>query len=170
MKFIDNLTYIEAPDDYALKVGERSVFLAGGITGCPDWQSSMVEKLREKGGKMAVFNPRRSNFDVKDPTAAEKQIAWEFKALRSAELISFWFAEDQIQPIALFEYGAWMSHSWSFKGQCVELEGQGNVVVGCHPKYPRRQDVIIQTRLARPDIIVVDNLDALASLVHAKLA
>jgi hypothetical protein len=88
---------------------------------------------------------------------AEKQIKWEFHALRAAKLRCFWFAAEAIQPIALFELGAWLT---SYGGE---------LVIGCHPDYSRRQDVVIQTRLARPDLTVVDNIEALASLVRKAL-
>jgi hypothetical protein len=37
--------------------------------------------------------------------------------------------------------------------------------VGVHPDYKRRQDVEIQTELARPDIKIVYSLEALAKQV-----
>jgi len=31
------MKYVQAPNKYSGK--EKSIFLAGGITGCPDWQT-----------------------------------------------------------------------------------------------------------------------------------
>ena len=45
-----------------------SVFLAGGITDCPDWQSEVIKYLRryEINNKLdlVVYNPRRKFFDI----------------------------------------------------------------------------------------------------------
>ena len=54
------MRYIEAPTVYTGPERERSVFLAGGITGCPDWQSWMVTRLRP--ASLALLNPRRADF------------------------------------------------------------------------------------------------------------
>lgn len=142
------MNYIEAPNNYDPR--DKSLFLAGGITGCPDWQSEMLGKIQHL--PITVFNPRRVNFPIDDPTAAMEQITWEFEHLRKAEAISFWFPHETMNPIVLYELGAWsMTNKKLF--------------VGTHPKYQRLQDVVIQTKLARPDINVVDSLDNLANEV-----
>src|SRR3954464_2254024 len=97
------MRYIEAPaewDGYG-----PSVFLAGGITDCPDWQTEMVELLADT--ELNVLNPRRANFPIKDPGAAEAQISWEHRYLRRAGMISFWFPKETLCPIVLYELGAW---------------------------------------------------------------
>jgi hypothetical protein len=138
------MEYVEAPQQYT---GNRfSVFLAGGITGCPDWQSDVVRALKEK--EWAVFNPRRANFPIHDPAAAREQIEWEFKHLRRANAILFWFPCETLCPIVLYELGRWAA-----------LDGE--IFVGVHPDYARKQDVEIQLSLARPDVHVVYSLDAL---------
>jgi hypothetical protein len=48
--------------------------LAGGITGCPDWQSKLINLLRNED--IVIFNLRRKNFPIHDPTAVEEQIKW----------------------------------------------------------------------------------------------
>ncbi len=88
-----------------------SLFLAGGITGCPDWQRQLRDKLADT--PLTLLNPRRANFPIDDPRAAP-------------------------------------------------------LLVGAHPDYARRDDVVTQTRLARPDVTVMDSLDALAELVRAR--
>lgn len=112
----------------------KSVFLAGGITGCSDWQSIAARYLLDR--EISVFNPRRANFDVTDAKAAIAQVEWEFKALRQADVILFWFPESlTTQPIALFELGFWSG------------VGRGTIVVGSAPGYPRTFDVIKQMEL-----------------------
>jgi hypothetical protein len=44
---------------------------------------------------------------------------------------------------------------------------QKPLFVGTHPDYQRRLDVEIQTRLARPEVWVVDALDDLVGQVRA---
>lgn len=139
--------YVECPEEYVANAGEQSLFLAGGITGCADWQAALRGLLAE--APLALINPRRATYDFGDLAAAEQQIAWEFRHLRAATMISFWFAAEQIQPISLYELGAWSM-------------SQKQIFVGAHPDYPRRHDVLVQTRLARPDVVVVASLEELA--------
>jgi len=140
--------YFEAPTDYI--GGGPSLFLAGGITNCPDWQAEMRGLLA--GFDVTILNPRRRDFDVGNPDAAGAQIAWEFHHLRKASAILFWFPRETLCPIVLYELGAW---SMTDKP----------IFVGVHPGYVRRQDVVLQTRLARPDVEIVDNLEAIAEQV-----
>jgi hypothetical protein len=114
--------YVECPDEYD-GVGS-SLFLAGGITGCPDWQADLRAQLGDL--PLALLNPRRA--------------------------ISFWFPAEALQPIALYELGAWSMTS-------------KRLFVGADPRYPRRADVVIQTRLARPALTVVDSLASLAAQI-----
>ena len=72
--------------------------------------------------------------------------------LRKADAILFWFPRQSICPIALYELGA-----WSMTGK--------PMYVGTESDYIRRTDVMIQTKLARPDITIVSSLNALASQV-----
>lgn len=134
--------YVEAPDEYT---GVRSaVFLAGGITDCPDWQADAREML--EGLPVVVLNPRRANFPIHDPSAAAAQIDWEFRHLRRADVVLFWFpASPSPQPIALYELGF---HASAGKP----------LAVGAEPGYPRRTDVLEQLAHARPEVKVHDTL------------
>ena len=128
------MKYIEAPERYL--TGEVSIFLAGGITNCPDWQQEMRELLKDLD--IVVFNPRRKDFPIGDPTATKKQIEWEFEMLDRADMILFWFARGSINPIVLFEYGKWL----------MNLRNKNNykpIFVGIDPEYERKQDVELQT-------------------------
>jgi hypothetical protein len=145
------MRYVEAPESHDMIEGDIAVFLAGGIQNCPDWQAEMVEALGESD--LTLMNPRRANFPMGDPTAAEAQITWEHKHLRRADAISFWFCKDTMQPIVLYELGAWSM-------------GTKQIFVGIDPEYPRRQDVEIQTKLARPDVCIVYSLDELIEQIH----
>ena len=151
------MIYIEAPSDLVHSGrGFRRLFLAGGITGCPNWQREMVAALEKKEDSLIVLNPRRENFPIHDSRAAYAQIEWEHQALRFANLISFWFPKETLCPIVLYELGAW-SMSDTF------------IYVGVHPEYPRRQDVEIQTKLVRPDVTIASSLDELIDQVRKDL-
>jgi hypothetical protein len=144
------MRYIECPDTY--QGSERTLFMAGGITGCGDWQAELAVLLRDTD--WVLLNPRRKNFPMHDAAEAERQIKWEHEHFRAASAISFWFPCETLCPITLYELGAW---SMTDKP----------LFVGVHPDYQRRIDVEIQTRLARPEVKIVYSLEALARLLTA---
>lgn len=146
--------YIEAPNH--IPSGETpnntnfpSVFLAGGITGCPDWQSEIRYLLKD----IIMFNPRRADFPIGDPNAALEQIKWEHDYLRVANSILFWFPCETLCPIVLYELGA-----WSITNK--------QIFVGVHPNYQRKQDVEIQTKLARPSVSITYSIQGLTHAVN----
>lgn len=123
----------------------RSVFLAGGITDCPNWQAEAHAGLADL--PIAIVNPRRANFSMQDPTAPADQIRWEYEHLRRADAVLFWFPASgtAVQPIALYELGA---HAATGKP----------MVVGADPGYPRSTDVVLQLGHVRPDLRVFRTL------------
>jgi hypothetical protein len=96
--------YVEAPSGYDPGT-LPAVFLAGGITGCPDWQAEVVRMLAD--APLALLNPRREDFPIHDPAAAPAQIEWEYRHLGKADAALFWFPCETLCPIALDELGAW---------------------------------------------------------------
>ena len=140
------MEYVEALTEYQPDATGRSLFLAGGITGSLDWQAVVCQQLADTA--LVLLNPRRVAFPIHDPAAAEQQIIWEYRHLRRATAVLFWFPAETLCPITLYELGAW---SMTTKP----------IFVGVHPAYQRRQDVAIQSRLSRPEIQVVDSLEAL---------
>lgn len=153
--------YIEAPENYVKSPGDPpALFLAGGITGCEDWQSDARDLLNASEAPVVILNPRRADFDVTDPAAGPQQIAWEYRHLRLADVIMFWFPACDpavtTQPIALFELGG-------------ALERTGTrLAVGVDPGYPRLVDVIEQCRLARPTLPVYVSLAATVSAASSE--
>ncbi len=117
----------------------RKVFLAGSITDAPDWQADAIEALKDLD--VVLLNPRRANFPMDDPTAAEAQITWEHEMLREADAILFWFSKDSLGPIVLYELGCWTVYQ--------QNEGVKPLFIGVEAGYKRSQDVVIQTRLVR---------------------
>lgn len=142
------MEYIESPKNYNGK--GKSLFLAGGITNCPNWQLDLVDLLKNEN--IIILNPRRKNFLLNDPIVNKKQIKWEHNHLRKAKAISFWFPKETLCPIVLYELG-----SWSMTDK--------PLFIGVHPEYKRREDVEIQTKLVRPDIKIVYNLKDLSEYI-----
>ena len=143
--------YLEAPEGFDARMAKPWVFMAGGVTNCPDWQQELRKELHAEMGPLTddsanicsftLLNPRRENFPINDPCASEEQIAWEYMGFKLADIIIFWFAKGSLNPIVLFELGKHYLHP--------------NIVVGCDPEYVRISDVIIQLRLVRPRFHVI---------------
>jgi hypothetical protein len=146
--------YIEALTEY--DGPGPSLFLAGGISGTFNWQADVVARLADL--PLVLLNPRRRDFPINDPTAAPAQIEWEFRHLRRATAVLFWFPAETLCPIALYELG----------GRALVREQP--LFVGTHPDYQRRLDVEVQLRLARPEVAVVSDTKALAEQVHVWFA
>ncbi len=134
----------------------NSLFIAGGITGAPDWQTPFIDALA--GTNLNLLNPRRETYNSLDPNALREQIRWEHEGLRNSSAISFWFPAQAPCLITLYELGSW-SH-WR--------DGDGNakpLFVGAHPDYVRLENVQIQTELERPNVTVVSSLDELTAQI-----
>jgi hypothetical protein len=144
------MEYVEAPKNWMALPNQPSLFLAGGITGCPDWQMEVAEMLVLTN--YVVLNPRRANFPIGDPLTAEYQIKWEHDYLRKASAILFWFPCETLCPIVLYELGAWSMT-------------EKPIFIGVHPEYQRRQDVEIQTQLSRPAVKIVYSINDLVAQV-----
>ena len=149
------MRYIEAISSEVIGPEETAIFLAGGITGCRDWQQELRSLLSDT--QLTLVNPRRPDFPIGDPGAAQEQITWEYWRLLTADAISFWFTSETIQPIVLFELGRWSAPPTG--GRRVPI------FVGAHPDYIRRQDVVCQLALSRPEVKVVASLAALAEQI-----
>ena len=143
----------------------QRLFLGGGITGCPDWQSTitnLIEEYTQATGAWTVdvdiVNPRRTEWNPSfdNQAESEKQVQWEFNQLWNSNSILFWFCKETLCPITLFELGVW---STTHK----------KIFVGVEPGYQRLFDVKVQMKFARPDVAVVDSMEALARQVSSHL-
>jgi hypothetical protein len=134
----------------------KGLFLAGGISGCEDWQDEMVGMLADTD--LILLNPRRDDFP-EDPTKAQEetpwQIEWEFIHLRKSRARLFWFPSATICPITLFELGKYAANS-------------DPLFVGVDKQYKRKIDVEVQLSLSRPwDCRVSTSLKQLANRVRS---
>lgn len=123
------------------------VFLAGGITNCPDWQKEVISYLEEMPDtdNLILYNPRRSFFDVTDKSASSKQIQWEFNYLAKMDIFSMYFTNsDSVQPICFYELGRHLSE---MQRRFPETY-MDRIVVSVEPGFSRETDVRIQTLLA----------------------
>jgi len=150
-------TYIECPATH--DGSGLTIFLAGGISNCGDWQTVIAARFRKECENLIIYNPRRKDFDVNDPNATPFQIAWEHEHLRRSKAILFWFPPETLCPITLYELGTWTQ---------LGLTTGTKLFIGCDPKYKRIDDVKIQTRMADTSIPpVVTSIETLADLVIA---
>lgn len=145
---------LQCPNDNVPDEHNLIMFLAGGISNTANWQQIFLP-LIPISWNISIYNPRRDDFDITNPTMSAEQIEWEYERLHNCDLILFWFTPETLCPITLFEYGK-------------ALGQNRRVVVGCDPEYARRFDVGHQTALynqtsPHDPIIVRDNF---ADLVH----
>jgi hypothetical protein len=145
---------IEAPNRIELDDNKINIFLAGGITNCPNWQKELIELLKNRiqddNDDLVLFNPRRENFPIHIPDESLRQIEWEHDYLESCDQIVYWFSRGSLNPIALYELGRW--------GNSTDTK----IYIGIDPQYERKSDAIIQTGLSRPEVKIVDSLKSLA--------
>lgn len=153
---------VESPNEvYSLENRtNKKIFIAGGIANCPDWQTKLIEKLKDVKG-ITLYNPRRKDFPMDDPYAAEEQITWEYNHLRDADHIIFWFSRGSLNPMVLYELGMWGNSPIS------KSNSLSAPIIGIDPEYERKLDVIIQTKLSfgRFTPQIFDSIDDIAEFV-----
>lgn len=158
---------ITAPEKYQkLNSEEYCIFLGGGITGCDDWQSEVIEHIKTipevkmVDDRLVIFNPRRKDFPMDDPDAAYEQIMWEHRYIAFSHLITLYFAPDEIQPICLFELGKSIHRPID------------QLLITSDPNYPRLKDIDIQTMctFGVPMVNIGNPYDHAQSIVEAALA
>lgn len=147
----------------------KGIFLAGGITGCPDWQQEFIRMSSDSLNRsidqgrwdyVSLINPRRKNFPIGDPSASQQQITWERAHIDVADILLFWFPKETLCPITLFEYGAAIFEDWAVRNAEVANGWEPQtIIVGTHPDYERRTDIVIQTGLLDAKTVVHTSLD-----------
>lgn len=144
---------ITAPEPLNIKDDEVAVFLAGGITNCPNWQKEVIDLLKRSISRypnLVILNPRRDNFPIDDPNAAEEQITWEFNALERCTVFSMYFSDgDSDQPICMYELGRNICRMQ----MRFPADWEKRIIVTQEKGYRRFADVRIQTILATEGLI-----------------
>lgn len=134
-----DFVYLEAPnrlDHVKIKDWQRTIFLAGSITGAVDWQKEATETLSPH---FNIFNPRRANYNTLISGEERVQILWEHDYLEYASIICFYFSHETLAPITLFELGKCLA--------TLPYKPYKKIYIAIHPDYKRKNDVIIQTEL-----------------------
>ena len=157
---------ITPPEPCIYKYKEVPLFLAGGIQKCSEWQKEVISELEKRNlEKLVVLNPKRENFPIGNPNAAEEQIKWEYYALNTCDIFTMYFDESESdQPICMYELGrhlVLMREKYPFSWQ-------DRIIITSNPKYKRYLDVLIQTGLATNDRIKIntsleEHIEAIAS-------
>ena len=126
-----------------------SVFLAGGITNCEDWQKEVTRELEFED--ISIFNPRQEHFDITDKLASYKQITWEYERLEQMDIFSMYFCNaNSDQPICMYELGR----------NIVRMQNrfpndwEKRIIISVEDGYRRKADVLIQTELCASKLFV----------------
>lgn len=144
------MIYVECPNKS--ESNKPSLFLAGGLSNCRNWQKNIITSLYPLD--IILYNPRRDSFDITNPLIAEEQIVWEEEMLRKADVVSFYFCRETLCPITLFELGV-----------CSMTPKP--IIVGMDSDYSRRRDVEVQIKLKRPEVSVVYGLEDLTKEIKS---
>lgn len=112
----------------------RKVFLAGSIDmgKATDWQADITESICKEFSNVAVFNPRRDDWDSSWEQTIEnaqfnEQVTWEMDYLDVADVIPMYFEPKGKAPITLLELGL---HAH-----------EGNVIICCPKGFWRRGNI-----------------------------
>lgn len=142
------MNYIEAPFDCEISGVYNTVFFGGSITGAKDWHKKLFDYIAEHvKSQTTVFNPKRKNFDINNQIDSEIQISWERKYLNLSDTLVFYFAEETLGPITLFELGGALERN-------LRTNSPQNILVYCEPEYIRKFDVQYQIKLVQKECSV----------------
>jgi hypothetical protein len=147
---------IQAPNSISHIDDEKtlSIFLAGSIelNSAERWQDAVLREL--KGYDIAVFNPRRDDWDnsirqtIID-TRFREQVEWELNAISAASLVVFYFDSATKSPISLLELGL--------------CAAKGNLIVCCPDGFWRKGNVEVICHKYK--IPMINNLTNLISRI-----
>ena len=147
---------IEAPGYYEPFDKDVSVFLAGGITNCRDWQREVIKQIEDNLSyydSLVIFNPRRDNFPMNNELAAYQQIQWEFEMIEKCNIFSMYFvSSDSDQPICMYELGRNILRMQTR----FPSDWENRIIISVEDGYKRKQDVLIQTGFATNNKILVN--------------
>jgi hypothetical protein len=137
-----------------------AVFLAGGVSGKFNWQDHVAEKLRSLQG--TLLNPRRPGSHVSGNVV--RQINWEFRAIRHANIIAFWFEDGELNPITLFEFGEQLQRLAMWPRH--ERNARPQLIVAASPRYLKLSDVVVRAKLLAPRMRISNSLDDMIEMIR----
>jgi hypothetical protein len=142
-----------------------SVFLAGGITNCKEWQNEVINELKLEN--ISIFNPRQEHFDITDKNASFKQISWEFERLEQMDIFSMYFCNGESdQPICMYELGRNILRIQNR----FPNDWEKRIIISVEDGYKRKQDVIIQMQLCASKLFIETDADPVTHAFYIKNA
>lgn len=124
-----------------------SVFLGGGAGG-RDWRRTLIGLISDT--TWVLLDPLTPPDFGDDGDALRRRTEWEFEHLGRATVKLFWFPADTPCMLSLFELGAWAKED-------VPL------VLGIEPGYQKRDELLLQMQLERPQLAIASTLHELAA-------
>jgi hypothetical protein len=129
---------VRSPNNYNVSDSSPKVFLAGCAN--TEWRKNFVNQFYDY--RVVFLDPKRDDWNNMGQIEKINQITWEFSNLRECDIIIYHFNAGSVCPITLLEYGMW------------GLSTGRPIVVYIEDNYEKKQDIIFQTLLARPDVII----------------
>ena len=146
---------ITAPEYYVPTREEITVFLAGGITNCENWQKEVIDYLmslpEEKTDRLVIFNPRHDKWPKNSDTEEiRRQINWEADYIRSADIFTMYFTntEKSDQSICFYELGKYANRN----------NNDISYIISYQEGFKRALDVEFQMEILSPIIKVNKNI------------
>ena len=136
------MTVITSPHNDHVLGTVPSIFLAGCANN--DWRKEFV-KIPNLTPNCVIYDPKRDDFDQMSSIDKTQQIVWEIQKLKKSDILVFHFNAGSVCPITLLEYGLW------------GLSSDKPLAVYVAPDYEKREDVITQTGIVRPDVEIFDD-------------
>lgn len=117
------------------------IFLAGPIQSAPDWHSDAIKTLEDLLSKeddldFVVASPKMLN--KPEEFYYNKQVAWESKYLKHADVILFWLANpipEELDPTRSYAQTTRFEIAEWFGKKCCDKKGNINIVVGIEPGF-----------------------------------
>jgi len=130
------------------------IFLAGCAN--TDWRKEFV-KYFDEDDDVVFLDPKREDWDLMNKSMMEEQVTWEFVKQKNADIMVFYYNAGSVCPITLLEFGLW------------GLSKGTPMVVGVTSDYEKHDDIILQTKLARPETRIVESLYELSYETKSKI-
>lgn len=172
--------YVEAPNDAVEEISRPYVFLGGGISNCPNWQTEVHDKLSMLLANGTIINPRRAKFDELSKENERLQVGWEHSWLWRADILTFWFCKETLCPITLHELGAQLGRAKIARMSSKEFKSGDltithnivvpQLIVGIEPGYQRADNVELQIDHACPGVVpIVRSIDQMVGTIHEQI-
>ena len=134
-----NVKYVTPADGVAtnFKAFDKRIFLAGPITGAPDWQQDMTHELiklnQDDLHATLICNPRRDTYDA--GFSFDYQVHWDQLHIQNCNIILFYIPKpidskfkDRYAKTTMYEL-AEMLHTHKYKNP------NNKIVIAIHPEY-----------------------------------